>query len=70
MPSTSSSSVRAEILAYSRTQSAACHCQSQELDASSDLVPDHEVLQKTYSVSELCSLLEQASLVCVGDSRM
>jgi hypothetical protein len=70
MPSTSSSSVRAEILAYSRTQSAACRCQSQELDASSDLVPDHEVLQKTYSVSELCSLVEQASLVCVGDSRM
>ncbi|XP_021929346.1 uncharacterized protein LOC110834470 isoform X3 [Zootermopsis nevadensis] len=64
MPSTSSSSVRAEILAYSRTQSAVRRCRSQELSTSSDIAPVHEVFQRTHSVSELCSLFEQASFVC------
>lgn len=72
MPSTSSSPVhpvRAEILAYSRAQSAVHHCWSQELTTSSDINPANEAFQRTRSVSELCSLFEQASLVCVGDSK-
>lgn len=69
MPSTSSS-VRAEILTYSRTQSTVRRCRSQELDISSDVIPAHEAFHRTRSVSELCSLFEQASVVHVGDGKL
>lgn len=68
MPSTSSS-VRAEILTYSRTQSTVRRCRSQELGTSSNVIPAHEAFHRTRSVSELCSLFEQAS-VHVGDGKM
>lgn len=64
-----SASVRAKILAYSHTQSAVRRCRSQDIDTSSDIIPAPEALQRTQSVSELCSLFEQASLVCVGASK-
>lgn len=67
MPS-ASTCVRAEILAFSRTQSTVRRCRSQELSTTtSDFIPAHENFQRTHSVSALCSLFEQASLTSVGE---